>query len=138
AGGDHLAAYAVALLRAERHAAPDDVAEMRLLSERPLDPRRRDVDRVLAQVVAQHVRHSLAQRMVDALDVVDEDREALRARQLDSEHLGAGQGALDLWSDFPRQLAFLLMSCCHPSCSCHRKWARRPISRTARNVVSAG
>jgi len=26
--------------------------------------------------------------VVDALDVVDEDREALRARELDGEHLG--------------------------------------------------
>jgi hypothetical protein len=51
--------------------------------------------------------------VVDAFDVVDEDREALGAGQLDSEDLGPGHGTLDLGSDLPGQLSFLVVCACH-------------------------
>ena len=103
----------------------------------PLETRRRDVDRVLAEVVAQDVRDAFAQRMVDALHVIHVHREPLRARELDCEHLRARKRVLDLRCNLPRQLPLLVMCRCHWPCSCHKKWARRPTSRTARNVVFA-
>src|SRR2546423_504252 len=93
-----------------RSSTTDNAAEMCLLAERTLDSRRGDVDGVLAQVIAQHVRHALAKGMVDAPDVVDEDGEAFRGRQLDGEHFGARQGALDLGGDLPYQLPFFVVS----------------------------
>src|SRR5438309_11609357 len=51
---DDLAAK-LALARSELHAASDDACEMLRLAQRALGTGGRDVDRVLAQVVPQHV-----------------------------------------------------------------------------------
>ena len=80
------------------------------------------------EVVAQRVGDALAERVVDAVGMVDEDGEAVRALQLDREHLDAVEAAFDA-------LAISRCSCfsfCRTSAtntrSCHKKWARRPIS----------
>src|SRR5438477_4851316 len=125
---------AVARVGSERHASADDVPKVSLRSQRLLEARRRDVYRILAQVLAEHVRHPLAERVVDSLGVVDVDRESIRAIQLHGKHLRARHCPLYLRCDLPRQLSLFLMCCCHR----HKKWARRPISQTARNVVFQG
>src|ERR1051326_347026 len=66
--------------------------------------------------------------MVDTLHVVDVDREPLGSGELHGKDLDTRDGALDLRGDLPRQLPFLVVIRCHP-CSCHKKWARRPISQ---------
>src|SRR6266545_7337871 len=53
--------------------------------------------------------HALAEGVVDALSMVDENSEALGAGELDCEHFGTRKRALDLGGDLPRQLLFLLM-----------------------------
>ena len=109
--------------------AADRVAEVLGRAERALDARRGDVDRVLAQVLAQHVGDARAERVVDALGVVDEDGEPLGADELDGEHLDARQGRLDLPSDLLRQCPLLLVCCAQPRVSSHRRLARRCRSR---------
>src|SRR5215204_2151660 len=66
--------------------------------------------------------------MVDALGVVDEDREALRVLQLDREHLDAWQGRLDLALDLLRQCPLLLIRGAHRSCSFNKNGRGAPIS----------
>ena len=80
AGADDLALDALALGRAERHGAADRVAKVLGLAQRPLDARRRDVDGVFPQVLAQHVGDARAEPVVDTVRVIDEDGEASRAR----------------------------------------------------------
>src|SRR5512133_3023926 len=96
---DDLAAHAASRLGAERNAVADRVAEMLGGPQRSLETGRRHFDAVVAEVVTQHVRHALAERVVDALRMVDEDGEPLRAGQLDREHLRARKRALDLPRD---------------------------------------
>src|ERR671925_344775 len=74
---------------------PDRVREVGRLAERPLETRRRDVDRVPVEIAPQNVRHPLAERVVDAGGMVDVDAEALRRQELDREHLDPRQAALD-------------------------------------------
>ena len=57
-------------------------------------PGRRDLDRVVVEVRPQHVGDALAERVIDALGVVDVDAEALLAGDLDGEHLAPGSDAL--------------------------------------------
>src|SRR5439155_4477638 len=110
--GHDLAAYASPFLCAKRDAAPECVAEVLWPADRTLEARRRDVYRVLAQVVTQHVGDTLAKGVVDALGVVDVDGEPLRSREFHREHFGAGDRALDLVRDLPRQLLFLVVRGC--------------------------
>src|SRR5688572_14409012 len=112
-GAEDLPLEALALRRAERHLAPDRVAEVLRRADRALDPGRGDVDRILAQVLAQHVGDARAERVVDALGVIDEDGEAFGVRELDGEHLDAGQCRLDFPSDLLRQCPLLLVRCAH-------------------------
>ena len=134
---DDLAAQPVSLSGTERDAATHGGAKMVGLADRSLETRRRDVDGVFPEVIPQHVGDALAERMVDTLNVVHEHREPLRASELDRENLCAWDRALDLRCYLPRQLLLLVVCRCHCPCSCHKKWARRPTSRTARNVVWA-
>src|SRR5438270_4196934 len=85
---DDLAAK-LALARAELHAASDDAGEVLGPAQRALDAGGRDVNRVLAQVVAQQVGDARAQPVIDSLGMVDEDGEPVRALQLEREHLYA-------------------------------------------------
>jgi hypothetical protein len=94
------------------------------LAERALDSRRGDVDRVLAQMLAQDVGDAGAERVVDAGRVVDEDREAVRPGELDREHLDARQGRLDLPLDLLRQRP-LLVVCRAQTWPPQQKWALR-------------
>src|ERR1044072_2561716 len=98
-GADDLALELLALGRAKGEGAPDRVAEVLGGADRALDPRRGDVDRVLAQVLPQHVGDARAERVVDSLGVIDEDGEPLGVRQLDGEHFDARQGRLYFPSD---------------------------------------
>ncbi len=76
-------------LCSQGHLPTDDVAEMRGRSQRPLQPRGRDVHGVAVEVAAEQVRDALAERVIDAGGMVDVDREPRRARELDGEHLDA-------------------------------------------------
>src|SRR5438874_5792532 len=104
---DDLAAK-LALARTELHAASHDAGEVLRLAQRALDAGGRDVDRVFAQVVAQQVGDARAQPVVDALGMVDEDGEAVRALQLDREHLDAVEAFFDARADLALQLPLLL------------------------------
>src|SRR5207248_5682997 len=77
------------------HTAPDSAGEMLSLAQRPFEPGRGHVDRVFAPVVVDLARDAFAERVVDALGVVDIDAEAIRSEQLDGEHLGARHVLLD-------------------------------------------
>ena len=83
------------MLGADGHAPPDGVREVRRLAERPLEARRRDLDRVTVEIPPQDVRHPLAERVIHPAGVVDVDAEALRGRELDREHLDPRQACLD-------------------------------------------
>ena len=96
---------------------------MRGLAKRPLDPRGRHVDGVLAQVLAQDFRDAGAQRVVDAVRVVDVDDEPLGAGELDGEDFHAGQIVLDARADLVLELPFFLECRRHRSLS-QKKWAR--------------
>ena len=54
-----------------------------------------------AAVVVEDLRHARAERVVDALGVIDVDAEPARREQLHGEHLDAGNGALDRRDDVP-------------------------------------
>ena len=76
-------------------------------------------------------------RVVDALRVVDEDREPLGAGQFDGEDFGAGNGTLDLRRNLPRQLSFLDVCLGHRS-PVTKNGPAGPFRKTARNVVFGG
>src|SRR5690349_177716 len=86
--GHELAADA-AVTRAQLDSAADGAGEVLRLAQRPFDSGGRDVDAVLAQVVAQRIRDARAQRMIDAVGMVDVHGEAIRGLELDREHLDA-------------------------------------------------
>ena len=125
-GGDHLAARA-ARLGLDTHASADGALEVLARAQRPLEARRGDLDAVGVEVGPQHVGDALAERMVDALRVVDVDAEALLAGQLEREHLDAGQGALDQPSDVALQRLLLLVRCARhlKTTPTDEKWAPR-------------
>src|SRR5581483_2481125 len=108
AGVRHLAPEALPAVDvargADRDLAADRPAEVLGRAQRPLDPRRRDVDRVAVEVAAQEPGDALAEGVVDAARVVDEDGEALGPGQLDGEHLDVGQSLLHGLCDLSRQL----------------------------------
>src|SRR5437764_161736 len=112
AGRDDLAAE-TAIGRAQCDASAEGVPEVRRGPNRPFEPGRRHVDRVFAQVVAQDVRHALAELVVDPLRVVDEDREALVPGELDGQHLGSGHAGFDPLGDLSLQLLFGLSEVRH-------------------------
>jgi hypothetical protein len=56
--------------------------------------------------------------------MIDEHREALRARELDSENLDPRQGTLDLPRDVALKLFFPVVYLCQNR-SYHEKWAPR-------------
>ena len=104
--------------------AADRVAEVGRRAQRPLDPGRRDVDRVPVEVAAQQVGDALAERVVDTGRVVDVDREPLRAGQLDGEHLDARKALLHGLRNLSRQLSLLLVNLRQKDLL-HKKWAPR-------------
>ena len=75
-------------------------------AERPVEAGRRDVDRVRRAVVGEDLGDARAQRVVDALGVVDVDAEPARRQQLDGEHLDTRDGALDRRDDVPGECPF--------------------------------
>src|SRR4029078_484723 len=86
------------------------------------------LDAVRVEVAAEHVGHALAERMVDALRMVDVDAEPLLARELQREHLDPAQGRFDRPSDLALQLSFLLLRCRRhrrETTPSNEKWARR-------------
>src|SRR6266516_7829900 len=97
------------------------------LPDRSFDTRRRDVDGVLAEVIPQHVRDALAERMVDALDVIHEHGEPLRTGELDREHLSARNRAFDLRCYLPRQLLLLVVCACHRLAPVTKNWPAGPL-----------
>src|SRR5438552_13422474 len=129
-GGEDLspeARPAADLLRgAERDLPADDVSEVRRLAQRPSEPRRGDIDRVAVEIAAEEPGHTLAERMVDPLRVVDEDGEAVPAGELDCEHLHAWKISLDRLPDLSRQRLLLLMHLGHSSLS-KKTGAMRPF-----------
>jgi hypothetical protein len=87
-----------------------------------------DLDRVLAQIVAQHVGDARTEIVVDALDVVDVNGELGGTLQLHREHLDAGNGRLDLGADLALQRALpLICRRAHP-CSFNKNGRSAPIS----------
>src|SRR5205823_3068945 len=92
-------------LGSDRHLPPDRIPEVRRRAERPLDPRRRDVDRVAVEIAPKQVGDALAERMVHPGRMVDIDGEPFRAGELDGEHLdprkplvhGAAAGTRDFF-----------------------------------------
>src|SRR4051812_27981648 len=101
--GDELAAEAgpavERLAESERDLAADCAPEVLRLADGALDPGRRDLDRVAVEVAAQHVRDALAERVVDALRVVDVHGHALRTAHLERQHLDSGHAGLDRLAD---------------------------------------
>ena len=122
-----LGAPADRLAGAQRDLLADGLGEMLRRANGPLDPGRGDVDRVLAQEVAKHVRDLLAERVVDALGAVDVHAEARRRHELERQHLDAGELALDSRCDLLKQLLFLFVGGGHRQISVclEKKWARR-------------
>ena len=78
--------------------------EVLRLAERALEARRADLHRVLAQVLAQHVRDPFAQRVVDAVRVVDVDGDPLRASASPPRAPRRRAGPADRRADLPLQL----------------------------------
>src|SRR5213593_4458350 len=78
-------------------------------AKRGLGARRRDVDRVLVQVVAKDFGDALTKLVVDALRMVDEDRHPRGAGELEREDLDSGQAALDARGDLAVQSPFLVV-----------------------------
>ena len=72
-------------------------------------PGRRDVDRVILQVVAEGLGDALTELVVDPLRMVDEDRHPLGAGELEREDLDSGQAPLDARGDLAVQSPFLLV-----------------------------
>ena len=125
------------------HRLADRALEVRALAQRPFDARRGDLDRVVVEVRPQQHRDALAERVVDAFGMVDVDAEALLARDLEREHLGAGQRRLHEAADLALQLSLPLVL---PVAIENRRFMSRnrpymkngrdaPISKS-RNVVS--
>src|SRR5204862_799976 len=108
-GPDELAADALAVGRAESDRPPDDAREVWAAPERPLGARRRDVDRVLVEVIAQDFGDALTELVVDALRMVDEDRHPFGAGELEREDLDSGHAALDARGDLAIQRALLFV-----------------------------
>src|SRR5439155_25688605 len=113
ARSDELAPEALAtgnlVCGADRDLASDYSLEVRLASQRRLRAGRRDVDRIAVEVVAQDVCHALAEGMIDALRVVDEDREAFRPGELEREDLDSGQAALYARGDLAVEAPLLVV-----------------------------
>src|SRR5581483_12406877 len=63
---------------AQRHPAAYRAREVRGLAQRPLGPRRGDVDAELAAPAVEQVRDALAERVVDPVRVVDVNADPLR------------------------------------------------------------
>ena len=104
AGAHDLALEALASRGAEDDLTADRVAEVLRGADGPLEPGRRDVDGVLAQVVAQNVGDARAERVVDPLGVVDEDGEPLGVGELDLDYVreeGRGRNAVVRFMDTP-------------------------------------
>src|SRR5215218_1327217 len=80
--------------------------EVRGLAQRPLAAGGGHVDRVVAQVRAEHVGDPFAERMVDALGMVDEHDEALGPCELECENLYAGNRPFHRGRDLPKELLF--------------------------------
>src|SRR5512133_2945161 len=86
-------------------------------TQRPLRPRRGDVDAVLAQVIGEHACDALAEGDVDGLaGAVDVDRHPLGPGELDREHLDARQGLFDLAADLALQCPLLVVHARHLWC----------------------
>ena len=94
------------------------------LAQRPLRPGRRDVDRVVGAIGVEDARHALAERVVDAVGMVDVDAEPARREELDREHLDAGHARLDRGCDLVLQRPFSWRRS-SSSRSSQQKWARR-------------
>src|SRR4051812_11567775 len=128
AGTDELAAEPRTavdrLVDTERDLAADRPAEMGWLAERPVEPGRRDLDRVAVEVAVEQAGHTRAERVVDALRMVDIDGHALGPTHLHGEHLDAGKPGLDRLSDLPQEAPFLVV-CVRSHRSQKRKWAPR-------------
>ena len=114
-------------LRCAGDLVADGVAEVAGRAQRALDARRRDVDRVAVEVAAEQLGDARAERVVDALRMVDVDAEARRRRQLDREHLDARQGSLDPAGDVPLELSLGVVDLLAISerSAPHKKWAPR-------------
>src|SRR5579864_2165968 len=123
--------------RAELLAAPDCAGEMLGLAQRPLDAWGRHVDAVLAEVVAQGVGYPRAQRVVDACGMVDVHGEAIRALQLDREHLDAVEAAFDALRDLGLQLLLLLPYVGHETPLVTKNGPAGPFRRTGENGVAS-
>ena len=89
-----------------------------------------------SQIAAQRIRDALAEGMVDALGMVYEDGEALRAGELDRQDLDSGQAALDPRGDLAVEAPLLVVDIRH-RLSSKKRGAARPF-QTARNVVRQG
>ena len=98
--------------RPQHDLASDHLPEVRRRAERPLESRRRDLDREAVEVVAQDRGDPFAEGVVDALRVVDVDREPVRTGQLEGEYLDARQFLLDPLRDLPRESPFLVVNRC--------------------------
>ena len=96
AGRDHLAAQAPLVGRLQAHLAADGALEVRARAQRPVEPRRGDLDRVRLEIRLQNVGHARAERVVDAAGMVDVDAEALLAGDLEREHLDARKSLRNL------------------------------------------
>ena len=87
---------------------PECAGEMLRLAQRPLDAGGRNIDGVLARVVAQQIGDTRTERVVDPGRVVDVHGEAVGALQLDREHLDAVEGSFHTRADLALQLPLLL------------------------------
>ena len=124
AGADELATDLLLVGCADGDCPADGALEVRAAPERRLGAGRRDVDRVLAQVVAEDFRDALAESVVDSLRMVDEDRHPLGAGELEREDLDSGQAALDARGDLAVEAPLLVIEI-RQLCSSQKKRARR-------------
>src|SRR5688500_1825289 len=82
---------------------------MRTAPQRWLGARRRDVDRILVQVVAEHIRDALAEPVVNALRMIDEHRHARWTGKLEREDLDSGHAALHARGDLAVEAPLLVI-----------------------------
>ena len=88
------------LARAHARAASDEAAEVVGLRQRPLRTRRRDLERVIDQQLAEVLGHVLAEREIDAARPVDEEPDHTARDLLGKQHFNlrkcGGESLLDI------------------------------------------
>ena len=124
------------LARANPDPAAQEAAEVLGLGQRPVGPRRGDLERLGREQVAQLVGDALAERQVDAVRVVDVEPQRLGGRALERDQLDARARAPQACSRSALEARPNSSLSCSMSCLPHP--ASAPKKRRARAHLSQG